>query len=691
MTEGISNPFNVTKAVDFSDQEINDYWVDMPSGAGFVSFAKPTSPMPMLILGGKGSGKTHLMRYFSYPLQKIRYGKAVLEGIKTDGYIGIYLRCSGLNATRFREKGQSPETWADVFAYYMELWLGQLVVTTALDVLGTTEEFQSREAQVATDVMELIRGVSLSEHPTNLHGVCKLLREKQFELDSAVDNASLAGNLPVRVSVTRGDLVFGIPRILSRLLPMFRKCLFVYLMDEFENLLEMQQKYVNTLLRERQSPCSFKIGARLYGIRTHSTYSADEENKEGSEFETLRLDSVLRGNKKYGEFARRLIAKRLAEFDRIKSSKVTLVQMSKSLDSCFEEPGKSDLATEETAYVVSKYKDRERPYFEELEEHLKVGQKFGLAPGVHGANDIQRILELLRRPELPLLEKTNLFFFYQDWRSSENLVVTAQAISRDCDRFVSQRRKAGRYKEGLLHFKADLLAQLYRETDQRQKYVGLTSFIEISSGIPRNLLVLLKNIFAWASFNGEQPFHGSPISMDSQQAGVLEASEWFYQDARLMGADLKSVMGSVQRLGTLFRGIRFSKKPAECSCSTFSGDVTSISETGQKILDLTEKWSLIVNVGTQRDRNTERIDAKYQLNPMLAPRWDLSIYRRGALALTTIELESIFDPEQLSRFSEVAKRRIERMTPPFFGRRAKGARVNPSDPPPSLFNNLEND
>ena len=91
MKDATLNPFNITKAVDFSDQEINDYWVDISSGDGFTGLAKPTSPMPMLILGGKGSGKTHLMRYFSYPLQCIRHKKDVIGGIKNDKYIGVYL------------------------------------------------------------------------------------------------------------------------------------------------------------------------------------------------------------------------------------------------------------------------------------------------------------------------------------------------------------------------------------------------------------------------------------------------------------------------------------------------------------------------------------------------------------------------------------------------------------------------
>src|SRR4051812_8895501 len=121
MVEPTRNPFNITKAVDFTDQQINDFWVDIPSGAGFASMAKPTSPMPMQIIGGKGSGKTHLMRFFSYPLQKIRHTRDILGGIQKDGYLGIYLRCGGLNSARFKEKGQTDEVWESVFSYYMEL------------------------------------------------------------------------------------------------------------------------------------------------------------------------------------------------------------------------------------------------------------------------------------------------------------------------------------------------------------------------------------------------------------------------------------------------------------------------------------------------------------------------------------------------------------------------------------------
>lgn len=670
MRDTTVNPFNITKAVDFSDQEINDYWVDISSGSGFTGMTKPSSPMPMLILGGKGSGKTHLMRYFSYPLQRIRHGHDVLGGLKKDRYIGVYLRCSSLNSLRFREKGQKEEIWEEVFAYYMELWLSQLMLSTVLSAIGGTPELEYREAAIVRELASLIHAPQDPSLKT-LPGLNILLRGLQQELDGAVNNSAITRTLPVNIAVTRGDLIFGIPRVIEANVPTLRKCLFLYLMDEFENLSEVQQKYVNTLLRDRKSPCSFKIGARMYGIRTLSTYSADEENKEGSEFEVLHLDMILRENKHYEEFAKRLIAKRLAEFNRIQSVPAALDVSAKSLSGCFGEPEKSKFSASETAYVIQKYDARERPYFRNLRVHLERGLKGKVTPGLRRATDIEKVLQLLQCPEYPLLEKANVFFLYQDWRSNRDLLEAARKIAAECNQYLDGTSKASRYKEGLLHWKADLLAQLYRDTDQPQRYVGLSTFIEISSGLPRNLLIVLKHIFAWATFNGERPFQGSPISMRSQQAGVSEASEWFYQDAKMIGREGQLVMDGINRLGTLFRGIRFSEKPSECSCSSFSVDVSKSSETARRVLDLAEKWSLLIGVGAQPDRNTERIDRKYQMNPMLAPRWDLAIYRRGVLALTPEELNSVFDPEHVMEFDKLAEARVARMRAPFFGNISK--------------------
>jgi hypothetical protein len=681
------NPFNITKAVDFSDQQIHDYWIDIPESGGFQQLVKPTSPMPMFILGGKGSGKTHLMRYYSYPLQKIRHGNGISAGLKDDGYVGIYLRCGGLNSGRFKEKRQAEEAWESVFAYYMDLWLSQLVVSTAIDAYAGSAELASQEAKISQEILGLFNSWDHAT-PTSLEAVLEKLRSLQKQIDVAVNNCAISGELPVKICATRGELVFGIPRILVESFSALRGCLFVYLIDEFENLSESEQKYVNTLIREKEMPCSFKVGGRMYGIRTYRTYSADEENKEGSEFETIRLDAVLRDSMKYDLFAKRLIVRRLSEQGYITGDSKAQKAMVKSIGDWFATIPPEPFAQGETAFVLTKYAGEERPYFQSLRRKLQKGAALRLTIGVSSESDIDAIVATLGCPDYPLLEKVNVFLLYKEWSERENLRAAADGIARDCQQYLHAKvERKTRYSRALEHFKVDLVAQLLRDCDQKQRYVGIETFIAMSVGLPRNLLILLKSIFAWAVYSGEDPFtdRHAPLSIDAQQAGVAEAADWFLGDARMLGANGRLVEAAIKRLGTLFRTVRFSDKPSECSCTSFSCDLSRVGEETRRILDIAQKWSLLIAVSDRRDRGSERIDEQFQLNPMLAPRWDLAVYRRGVLGLTPEECNAIFDEAKEGEFRRMLQARESRMNAPSFG--AKGADESEA----SLFAALDND
>ena len=146
MDNFLDNPFSVTRAADFTDEQILQYWVDLSYGDGFLDLIQPRLEMPMLILGGKGSGKTHIMRYLSFPLQKMRHSEDLTACVRDAGFIGIYMRCSGLNSTRFRGKRQSEDTWADVFAYYMELWLSQMTIDICCEIISNSADINGSEA-----------------------------------------------------------------------------------------------------------------------------------------------------------------------------------------------------------------------------------------------------------------------------------------------------------------------------------------------------------------------------------------------------------------------------------------------------------------------------------------------------------------------------------------------------------------
>jgi hypothetical protein len=121
------NPFQLTRAADLNDEQIVRLWVDPQGNIG--RRLRPSSQLPMIILGGRGSGKTHLMRYYSYAVQRLEHGPENMRShVEKNGYLGIHARCSGLNAARFSGKGYDANQWQAVFRFYLELWLGQLLL-----------------------------------------------------------------------------------------------------------------------------------------------------------------------------------------------------------------------------------------------------------------------------------------------------------------------------------------------------------------------------------------------------------------------------------------------------------------------------------------------------------------------------------------------------------------------------------
>jgi hypothetical protein len=661
-----SNPFNITKADDFNDNEIQEYWVDMSMGgfAGFAQLIKPTSPMPMMILGGKGSGKTHLMRYYSFQLQKIRNSPSVLEGLSREGYMGIYLRCGDLDATRFQGKKQESEKWATVFSYYMELWFAQSLLFNIIEACKDNIDLHEYEPSICNDIVGLFTHYDFST-PNSLMELIDQILMMQKEVDKEVNDCGYTYKLNIMPCIKLGALTLGIPEILAKHLPIYKNVLILYLIDEYDLLKAEHQKYFNTLIRVKRKQSSFKIAARLYGIMTYATYNDREVNKHGAEYEVLFLDSQLRGNSKsYNKFIKDLCINRLLKNGFFNGLDKKAYQ--RALSSAFISYSNKSFHKEETAAIINKYLGKERPYFNKLRNKLQLcATKYGLSEAA-----IDFIIKSLVVSEYPLLEKANIFLLYRDMFAGKHPYKSASIISKECLEYLTGKGIYGRYSKILSYFKKDLMAQLLNDCREKQRYLGIDTFISMSFGIPRNFLIILKNIFRWSVFNDEKPFSFRGISISSQRKGVLESAEWFLEDEIKSGEEGNKIRQGVDNLANLFRMVRFSDKPSECSLCTFSSNLIKASETANHIINGASNLSLLVNIaGGQRHKNKRRVDSKYQINTMIAPIWDLPIHRRGTIGLNSDEVNAIFDQSHYEHLDELIDNIIQRMTAPFFGKK----------------------
>ncbi len=646
------NPFELSKASNYSDSEILEFWVDiLGENGGLTNLLQPKSITPLLLLGGKGSGKTHLMRFCSAPVQTARFHGDLRSAVRAEGYLGVYVHAEGINTHKFSGKGQSPEAWAAIYSMYFELWL----VTSLLEVLasylhGDPSDFD--EGAFVSDVANLFDSDVSAEFST-FQALLKYLERVRKDIDYRVNKSSVNRSLEgIDFPFSNGKLVFGIPELFTKHLPSFAGKTIVYLIDEVENLTEDQQRFLNTLIRYRKGPATIRVGARLYGIKTHETLGSGEPIRANAEFKEVFLDKFLREHKKaYQELLTGLVRKRVqmpsAETD--------------DLGQYFEKLERADY--QRVSLDLARRHDREgkpRPYFKKLSSHL--AKIFGADEEARGA-----IIESLRVSDDPFLERANIFVLYKNWsKDRAALINAAKKIGQDCRNHRSGINVPSDYTTKLDHFASDILAQLYRDFRQSVPYAGWDTLVKLSQGIPRNFLTILQYVIRRSQFAGERPFAQGVISIESQSSGVRDGAQWFWEDANPDGAG-REVREAIEALGLFFRNVRFSESPSECDLCTFSLDLQSMTPTSLEVLKIAENWSYLIKASDDsKAKNDRGVGEKYQLSPMLAPKWEVSENRRGNIELSANLANAIFDKALRENLLPKVKARIAVMSAPDF-------------------------
>ena len=672
----ITNPFLLTKSAHLSDRQIEELWIDFsPTAPTGTSFFRPNTPMPTIVIGGKGSGKSHLLRYYSFDVQLLRWesdGASVEDSLAQDGYIGIYTRASGLNAERFSGSGVNEQQWSAAFAYFMELWLAQELVAIIESLSTRLPGLQRAESQLAMRAAKLF-GEWDGPQPATFSDLNEGLEAAQKALEYHVNQAPFERRLDAVIKCSRGALIFGLPAVLVSIIPTLKHVLFAYYIDEFENFSELQQRYVNTLVREQELPVTFRIGTRSYGMRTYLTLSAGEDIKEGSEFEQLKLDEQFRkGAHAYNTFARQLVRRRI-DYTFGAERRLDLDEQFEVVADSWDSPMFKEMYGEKVG--------KDRRHFSHLMSALEGAPKTRQPNGISEPADVAKVVSLLAYDDYPVIEKTSLYIFYQAWTKNEHLLEAAELIRQLALEFVQGERK-GRFKEVLSHFKNDFIAQIRRDTKNPDVYTGIETFIEMSEGLPRVLITLLKHIYSWAVFRRENPFRGGKVSVEAQRAGVSDASEWFLNDMRKAGREGLQIRSAIDRLAEVFRINHFADKPSECSLIAFSVDLTMLQDRARQTLSDAENRSFLVRIAAgEQDRNTKKVTAKYQLSRMICPYFSLPVARRGTARFAPAEATAVFVKEEHEAFERVVRVWEKRMNAPFAAaRRRKKPPVEPEEP-----------
>jgi hypothetical protein len=685
----INNPFSITKATEFSDNEINEYWVNVNQSHNILN---TNELMPKYILGGKGCGKTHLLRYFSYPLQKIRK-HSLSSIIVEDKYIGIYSVLDGITSSRFKGKGVDDEQWKSAFEYYFELYICDILLNISKDFFSESLSEKYSEEEFVRDVSEkFYENVINTKKVKSIDKLLLELSAIRKKIDIEIVNAAFKRTLDIsamKILFSPGDLLFGIPAILNSKIGMIKEVKFIYILDEYEKLFEWQKIFVNTLVWEKKQPCTFWIGARKYGYTTTQT-KTDEQIKPGSEFQPIFLDEIYQGNDElYKKFAKELYINRLKKYY---FNDLTTEQIEKQFSAKLEKYSEDKIINE----IRKRFNEKEYRHIAELRKKIKEGIESKI---IDDTGNLDSKLDgfISDTDNNPLEQKYKIYLLYKEWANWGTKKSKAFEISKkakvnidDIINFINQ-QYAAHLREEKTEFdnikekyKADFIAQIaYENNIKNTCYSGIDEFINLSWGNPRVFLLILKLIVEKSDLLGEKPMEeGSIISLESQYQGVFETAKWFYQDVEIVGDAGKNLYKSLNSLSNLFQIYRFSDKPTETSVCAFNFGVESISSSANEYINRAKIHSLIIEVKDRKQKNSGRKEMTYQLNKILAPLWNLPSSRRGIADLDTEMIDAIFDPCKYKTFESLYKEMKTRFTAPLFGKKTNKDNSNNT---PTLF------
>ncbi|MGB2867391.1 MAG: hypothetical protein WBD36_02980 [Bacteroidota bacterium] len=623
------NPFGGTNAVTLDVQSILDYWCS-PFAYRLFSEIKESDVLQednnIIIFGGRSTGKTMFLRYWSFPVQimlartlKHSKGVSITDYFREKGGVGFYIRIDGLVLRSFAGYQIDDSVWTAVFQHYFELVLGRAY----MEVMNVFLEEDGSNGKA--DIGAFVRDVSsLIDSPKqSVDGILEELDRCVHYVDVFRSEVPFGKKnfLPKRV-FPAGNLSFNIPKLAGKYLAPFTSGVkFVLLIDEFENYNEQQQRMINTILRFTPPNVRVRLGSRLEGFRTTSTVSKEEFIKEGREYRKVAIEEVLIKDKGYHEFLRDITKKRLESAKEFRETAVT--DISSLLT------GSEDLENE--AWAIS----RRNP---------------GKVLDLFAKRIPEEARSLLSYPENPLLELLNVLWYFRGGTTPEVIKQTMEKyLSGVHDDPLSLKYRmdyVDKYKLSLMI----LLSSLLR---RNKAYYSFNTFAFLSSGIVGNFLELCRRSFQYAEFaNKDDLFAGKPISRDDQTRAAVDLANAEIQQLTRIDEHGGRIYRFVRNMGNIFREFHKDERIRYPETNQFSLDSNTIPSKEHKDAFLAAiRWSAIQRKpGLQSAAPGRPLGEIYVLNHIFCPTFQISYRTRGgySVALSGQHAMTLMDGEDIN-------------------------------------------
>lgn len=258
---------------------------------------------PCFLVGGRGSGKTTVLRCMSYEGRFAMAGEQ-RDAVPTWDYFGFYYRINTNRVAAFQGSELDESMWARLFGHYTNLELCERVFR----FLNWYSALFPDEECLTAQMLEPFSASMMYEVSLDQGAMAERLELSRLRFEAQVNSiGDSASGLQLTL---QGAPVDALMRAVARL-PQFKGRHFFFLIDEYENLSDLQQRVFNTLIKHCGELYSFKVGVRDLGLRQRSTLMPQEQLVHPADFKRIDIADELGG--RFAEFAERVCHQRLTK------------------------------------------------------------------------------------------------------------------------------------------------------------------------------------------------------------------------------------------------------------------------------------------------------------------------------------------------------------------------------------------
>ncbi len=590
----------------FSDYKATEIPPDMQESL-FVEpkyISKLMTTQTSFIFGERGSGKTTILKYLE---------KVFLQDTQHD-FLGVYFRFETANMRSLYSKKFDEEDNIHAFSQYIHAVLCKLICYKLVEIKENGIKFD--EKSICRDVCELLK----EDESVYIDTIDKL--QRKFE---CIRKETLFA-----IRNRKVECLFDYNSVLQefamalRKNECFRNVSICVLLDEYENLTLLQQRVINSMIKNSSYLVIYKVFMRPDGIWDDNTLAEREHLTQTDDYVPIEyVKEILGKENEVNDMIRKICRNRLRfYFDK---NKIPY--------------NESDLDIDK--YLENKVKNIEIDRIENVNVYRKQLIKNILKKiGKDKDEEIERMSDIL---ELQLMS-----------------IVLEKGYSIN-EILINMRQNSSKYQNWKHNYETNALYIILDACGQKKIYGGLDIIIKLANYNTRMILNILS--YSFENYDFTKKDEDNKISVKKQTDAIETMAEICFEQIQYIPAVGPTVKNFIQALGTLFRTFILDKQAKKFEANSFDIEVTgNVSEEDIKKIRIVIKnaiiWGILLPHKANKKKESASVsfdDKDYVLNPILCVYFKISYRKKQKNTLKDEEVMAMFEIEKkaISKMSNV--------------------------------------